>query len=50
LLEEIVRYDSDIICLQEADFYEDIKHYLHYLGYMFILLKSIHYRVKSQKA
>jgi mRNA deadenylase 3'-5' endonuclease subunit Ccr4 len=33
LLEEIVRYNSDIICLQEADFYEDIKHYLHYLGY-----------------
>jgi mRNA deadenylase 3'-5' endonuclease subunit Ccr4 len=32
LLEEIVRYNSDIICLEEADFYEDIKHYLHYLG------------------
>lgn len=32
VLEEVVRYNSDIICLEEADFYEDIKHHLHHLG------------------
>lgn len=34
LLQEITRYNSDIICLQEADFYDDIKPYLHDLGYL----------------
>ena len=31
-LQELLRYNSDIICLEEADFYEDIKPYLHNLG------------------
>ena len=39
LLEELIRYDCDIICLEEADFYEDIKPYLHNLGFYFILFK-----------
>lgn len=33
LLEELIRYNCDILCLEEADFYEDIKPYLHKLGY-----------------
>jgi nocturnin len=32
-LQELVRYDSDIICVEEADFYEEIKPYMHSLGY-----------------
>ena len=32
VLEELVRYNCDIICIEEADFYEDIKPYLHNLG------------------
>ena len=31
-LQELVRYDSDIICVEEADFYEEIKPYLNSLG------------------
>ena len=31
-IQELVRYDSDIICVEEADFYEEIKPYLHSLG------------------
>lgn len=31
-IQELTRHNSDIICLQEADFYEDIKPYLHDLG------------------
>ena len=38
LLEELIRYDCDIICLQEADFYEDIKPYLHNLGLLSFIL------------
>jgi mRNA deadenylase 3'-5' endonuclease subunit Ccr4 len=33
LIEELVRYNCDIICLQEADFYDNIKPYMHHLGY-----------------
>lgn len=33
IMEELVRYDCDIICLEEADFYEDIKPYLHNIGF-----------------
>lgn len=32
LLEEVLRFDSDIICLEEVDMYEEIKPYLHGLG------------------
>lgn len=32
-LQELVRYDSDIICVEEADFYEEIKPYMSSLGY-----------------
>ena len=32
-LQELIRYDSDIICVEEADFYEQIKPFLHSLGY-----------------
>jgi mRNA deadenylase 3'-5' endonuclease subunit Ccr4 len=31
-LEETIRFASDIICLEEADAYEEIKPYLHALG------------------
>ena len=37
ILEEMARYDCDVICLQEADFYEDIKPYFHNLGYNLII-------------
>lgn len=33
VLEELVRYNCDIICVQEADFYEEIKPFIHKLGY-----------------
>lgn len=32
LIEELIRYNCDIICLQEADFYDNIKPYMHHLG------------------
>lgn len=32
-VQELVRYDSDIVCVQEADFYEEIKPYMQSLGY-----------------
>ena len=32
-LQEIVRHNSDIICIEEADKYEEIKLYLHSIGY-----------------
>ena len=38
LLEELVKHNCDIICLQEADFYEDIKSYLETIGYLNLLL------------
>jgi mRNA deadenylase 3'-5' endonuclease subunit Ccr4 len=41
VLEELVRYDCDVICLQEADFYEDIKPYLHNLGSFGFHLKPV---------
>lgn len=31
-IEEMIRYDADIICVEEIDAYEQIKPYLHYLG------------------
>lgn len=31
-LEEILRLDCDIVCLEEVDRYEDIKPYLHSIG------------------
>ena len=31
-LQELVRYDCDIVCVEEADFYEEIKPYMHSLG------------------
>jgi mRNA deadenylase 3'-5' endonuclease subunit Ccr4 len=31
LLQELVRYNCDIMCLEEADFYNDIRPYLHSL-------------------
>lgn len=33
-IEELIRSKADIICVQEADFYEDIKPHLHELGYI----------------
>lgn len=32
-LEETIRFDCDVICLQEIDAYEEIKPYLHSLGF-----------------
>lgn len=32
ILEEILRYDSDIICLEEIDSYEEFKPFLHSIG------------------
>ena len=32
-LEELVRFNADIICMQETDAYEEIKPYMHALGY-----------------
>jgi len=32
-LQELIRYDSDILCVEEADAYENIKPYMEYLGY-----------------
>ena len=32
LLEELIRYNCDIICIEEADFYDEIKYYLHFIG------------------
>ena len=31
IIAELIKHESDIICLEEADFYEDIKPYLHSL-------------------
>lgn len=31
-IQELLRHKSDIICLQEADFYEEIKPFLHQIG------------------
>ena len=31
-LQELIRYDSDILCVEEADVYENIKPYMEYLG------------------
>lgn len=31
-LEELLRYDCDILCVEEADTYEDLKPYLHSVG------------------
>ncbi len=33
VLEELVRYNCDLICIQEADFYDDIRGHLEQLGY-----------------
>jgi mRNA deadenylase 3'-5' endonuclease subunit Ccr4 len=35
ILEEILRFDNDIICLEEVDSYEEFKPFLHSLGYFF---------------
>jgi mRNA deadenylase 3'-5' endonuclease subunit Ccr4 len=35
-IQEITRHNSDIICLEETDVYEEIKPYLHDLGLIFI--------------
>ncbi len=32
-LEEMIRHNSDIICMQETDAYEELKPYMHKLGY-----------------
>jgi nocturnin len=32
-LEELVRHNADIICMEEADAYEDLKPYMHKFGY-----------------
>ncbi len=32
-LEELIRHNSDIICMQETDAYEELKPYVHKLGY-----------------
>ena len=37
-IQEIVRYDCDIICLEEVDHYELIKPYLHSVGYTSIFM------------
>ncbi len=31
-IQELTKYKSDIICLEEADFYEEIKPFLHDIG------------------
>ena len=31
-IQEMSRYDSDILCIEEADVYEEIKPYMHSLG------------------
>ena len=41
ILEELIRYDCDIICLEEADFYENIKPYLHNIGSLNFYLKFL---------
>lgn len=41
LLEELVRYNCDIICIEEADFYEDIKPHLHYLGFASVFCPKV---------
>ena len=33
-LDETIRFYSDVICLQEIDAYEDIKPYLHSIGFV----------------
>ena len=33
-LEELVRHDCDILCLEETDTYEDIKPFLHAIGFV----------------
>ena len=33
-LQEMTRYQSDIICIEEADVYEELKPYMHALGYV----------------
>lgn len=32
-LQEMIRYDSDIICIEEVDVYDEIKPYMHSIGY-----------------
>jgi mRNA deadenylase 3'-5' endonuclease subunit Ccr4 len=32
-LQELTRFKADILCLEEIDFYEEVKPYLHSLGY-----------------
>ena len=36
IIQEIFEYSSDIICLQEADVYEDLKRYLETIGFKII--------------
>jgi mRNA deadenylase 3'-5' endonuclease subunit Ccr4 len=38
ILQEIVRYDADIVCLEETDHYELIKPYLHSIEYTSIFM------------
>ena len=42
MLEEILRYKADIICLEEVDQYEQIKPYLHSIGYTSIFCPKFH--------
>lgn len=37
-LEELIRHHADIICLEEADSYEEIKPFMHSLGYSSIFM------------
>ena len=49
LLEELVRFNCDIVCLQEADFHEDIKTYLGYLGYSNVFCPKYQVSCKYRK-
>lgn len=50
VLEELIQYHCDVICLQEADFYEDIRPYLHEMGYKSIFCPKSAYAVNSLDA
>ena len=49
-LEEILRYKADIICLEEVDQYEEIKPYLHAIGYTSIFCPKFNSPCKISSA
>jgi len=48
VLEELLRYNCDIICIQEVDFYEDIKPFLHGLGYASVFCPKMYTNLSKE--